>query len=366
MAFRTSFSQNSMYTNCSKAWDWQYNHKIRSEVEGASLYFGTAVDSAIMAMLEGKTDYIAIFKDKWKRAYQYGKATQIFDNDAIVFGHADFDEHVLKDKDKDQLLLWAAELNLGDGPDAVELFKEISKSKKNPYKTTSDAELKFFRRACWLSLKRKGEILINSFKEQFYPRIIKVLATQKYAKIEDPHTGDVISGYVDMILEIEGETKPVIFDLKTAAQPYDQEAIEVTQQLTLYRSMLGTEFNTDRVGYVVLCKNIPKESEGYCKECGYKKDGRHKTCNNTVGPDNVRCEGEWLEKKILKPVVQVLVESKSIGQVEDLLQDYSAIVHGMKSKVVFKNTSKCSSWYGGDCPYKKLCWKGSMQGLKKG
>lgn len=364
MSFRTSFSQNNTFIKCPKYWDWSYNHKIKSDVQAASLFFGSAIDAAVMEMLEGKTEYIHTFKDKWRRAYQYGKATQIFDNPDIVYSNADFDEHVLQDKDKDQMLLWAAELKLGDDSDVVRLFKEISKIKKSPYKHTTSEQMKYFSRCSWLSMKRKGEILINSFKEQFYPKIKKVLATQKYAKIENPYTGDVISGYVDMILEIEGESKPVIFDLKTAAQPYSQEQIDLTEQLTLYSAMKRDEYNTDRVGFIILCKNIPKESEGYCQDCGTKKEGRHKTCNATTS-EGVRCEGEWLEKVVLKPVVQVLIESKTSEQIEELLKDCGNIILAMKNKIVYKNTNNCSNWYGSDCIYKKLCHKGSMIGLRK-
>lgn len=359
---KSSYSQNSMYVNCSRAWDWAYTHKLRPEIEGASLFFGTAVDSSVMHMLEGKADYIAVFKDRWTKAYQYGKSTPIFDNSNVAYSYNDFDADVLQAKDKDQLLLWAAELNVGDGPSGIKIYKEIVKIKKNPYKRITDAQLKYFNRVCWLSLKRKGEILIESFKEQFYPKIKRVLATQKYVKLEVGE--DVISGYVDMILEIEGEDKPVIFDLKTAAQPYTQDQIDLTEQLTLYQAMSNKEFNTDRVGYVVLCKNIPKEVKAVCKTCNHTRDGRHKTCNNII--NEARCGGEWLEKKVLKPEVQVLIETKSPAQVADLMQDYSNIMFGMKHKVVFKNTNKCHNWWGAKCPYFNACHKNDFTGLKKG
>ena len=374
MAFRTSYSQNSTYTGCPQYWNLSYNYRIKSDVESATLYFGSAIDAAITALLEGKPDYVYIFKDKWRKAFQYGKATPIFDNPNIVYSTNDFDEHVLKTKDHDTLLLWAAELNLGDSPDVVGLVKELIKIKKNPHKNLSANQLRFFSRASGLSLKRKGEVLIESFKTQFYPKITKVLATQKYASIKDEASGDLITGYVDMVLEIEGYDRPIIFDLKTAAQPYTQDQIDMSEQLTLYSAMKSQEYNTDLVGYVVLCKNIPKDTEYYCVECGHVKTGKHKTCDNRVdakegekaGSDGkVRCDGAWAGKTILKPEVQVLVEKKSDAQVNSLLEDYANIVLAMKNKIVYKNTSKCNSWYGAPCIYKNLCWKGSMDGLVK-
>lgn len=380
MGFKTSFSQSSTYISCPRYWHNSYNEKWKSEVESASLYFGTAIDASIMALLEGKSDYLAIFKDRWKKAFQYGKTTPIFDNDNIVYANADFDDDVLLPKDLDQMLLWAAELKVGDSPDPVEIFKEVARIKKNPYKRTTDAQMKYYSRCSWLSMKRKGEVLINSFKEQFLPKIKTVHATQKYAKIEG-QDGDLITGYIDMILEIEGYDKPIIFDLKTAAKPYEQSQIDLTEQLTLYAAMKANEYQTDLVGYIVLCKNIPKETEAYCKSCGHKKDGRHQTCNNMTEREfphptvkdipltevkQVRCDGEWLEKTVLKPMVQVLVERKTADQVEDLLKDYSNIILAMKNRIVYKNTSKCLNWYGSKCVYYDLCHKGTPTGLKKG
>ena len=370
MSFKTSYSQNSTYANCPKHWDFSYNKRIKSSTESASLYFGSAIDAAVMALLEGKPDYINIFKDRWHKAFQYGKATPIFDNPNIVYSYNDFDEHVLEPKDKDTLLLWAAELQVGDSENTIELIKSIAKSKKNPFKQPTAAETRLFNRANWLSLKRKGVILLESFKNQFYPKITKVIATQRYASIKDDSTGDSITGVIDMVLEIEGHTKPIIFDLKTASQPYTQDQIDLTEQLTLYSAMKSQDWNTDLVGYVVLSKNIPKQIEYFCAKCGHSKLGKHKTCDNKVPVDGsasklVRCDGEWKPKVVLNPEVQVLVEQKTSKQVNDLLEDYSNIIVAMKNRIVYRNTSKCNSWYGGPCPYKNLCWKGSMDGLVK-
>lgn len=360
---KSSFSQNSMYVSCPKMWDLSYNHKIKPIAENASLFFGSAIDSAISEMLKGNNDYLNKFYDLWNRAFNYGKATQIFDNDNVVYSNSDFDADVLKQKDLDQMLLWAAELGLGDSTDVVALFKEIQKIKKNPYKHTTAAQMKYFSRCSWLSLKRKGKILIESFKDQFLPRIEEVLAIQKYGKTEIPFTNDIISGYIDFVLKLKGEDAPIIFDLKTSAQPYTQDQIELTEQLTLYAQMAHAEFGTTRVGYIVLCKNINKESTAYCESCGHHKKGKFKNCNNII--EGSRCGGEWIEKKVFKPEVQVLIENKTREQVDDLMESYKNIVLAMKNKVVYKNTSRCRNHYGSICPYFSLCWKGDMKGLKQ-
>jgi hypothetical protein len=214
----------------------------------------------------------------------------------------------------------------------------------------------------WLSLHRKGKLLIEAFYNDFLPKIVKVLAIQQHAKIEDPTTKDILAGVIDMVLEVQGYNKPIIFDLKTAAMPYTQDQIDISEQLASYAAMKSAEYNTDLVGYVVLCKNIQKEYIYTCGKCGNIKGGRHKTCE-IMNPD--RCGGDWVEKKTLIPTVQVLVEKKSPEQIQDLLQDITNIVYGMKSGVVYKNTNRCNDHYGGVCPYKKLCWEGKTTGLVK-
>ncbi len=224
----------------------------------------------------------------------------------------------------------------------------------------------FYNRMCWLSMKRKGKILLNSFHQQFLPKVKRVISTQGRAQIQDPNTGDTITGFIDMVLEIDGYDKPIIFDLKTAANPYSQQDIDLTQQLTLYAAMKGQEYNTDLVGYVVLSKNIQKSTVNTCKSCGHTKNSSHHTCNNIVG--GKRCGGEWDEKVVLEPQVQVLVEKKDPNQINDLLMDYGNIILAMKQEIVYKNTSKCNNWYGSQCPFYGVCHKNDYTGLtnKKG
>ncbi|MEY3420795.1 MAG: hypothetical protein RIR48_1084 [Bacteroidota bacterium] len=364
MSIKTSYSQTSSYIACPKYWFNSYELKYKPEIEGSSLYFGTAVDASIMALLEKKPDYMEYFKNNWFAQQKNKKPFQVFDNDNIVFGNYDFDEYVLKSGDEQQLLLWASELNVGQTSNGVDIFKEIAKNKKNPYKKISKNELKFFNRASWLSLHRKGELLIEAFKEQFLPKVKKVHATQQYAKVEDPLTGDVINGYIDMILSIEGYDSPIIFDLKTSSQPYKQEQIDLTEQLTLYAGLKAQEYNTNLVGYVVLVKNITKETENVCVSCGNKKTGKHKTCEAMI--NNTRCNGNWTETKTLKPEVQILVQPKTIEKINELFLDYENVIKAMKEKIIYKNTAKCNDWYGQKCVFYDLCHKGDDSNLKRG
>lgn len=376
MGIKTSYSQNNTYKDCPKHWQMLYKEGWEGKIEGSSLYFGSAIDAGVTAMLDGKPDWLQVFYDRWNKSWNFGKSVVIFDNPEITYGYKDFDEYVLEDKDFQTLTTWALQLNLVpaaqivlfSSPGAVlktemiTLFKDIAGKKKNPYKTPTASEMIFYNRASWLSMKRKGKILLNSFNTQFFPKIKRVIATQQRAQIQDPNTGDTITGFIDMVLEIDGYDKPIIFDLKTAGQPYTQQDIDLTQQLTLYAAMKSGDYNTDLVGYVVLCKNIPKDSVSTCKTCGNVKNSAHKTCN-ALDANGLRCNGVWDEKTVCKPEVQVLVEKKDVNQINDLLIDYGNIILAMKQEIVYKNTSKCTNWYGGVCPYFNACHKNDYSGL---
>jgi hypothetical protein len=339
--------------------------KYKTAEIGGSLLYGSAIDAAVMDLLDGKLDWKQKFYDRWKVGYVDSKAIDVFDNPDVVFANADFDALVLEENDLILMKSWIKELGLESlGSNPVNVFKEVLKIKKNPYKQNKANELAYFRRASWVALNRKGGILLDAFKEQFYPLIEEVLATQVHGSLTDPTTGDSISGYIDFIVRVKGYSSPIIIDLKTAAQEYSLEQAKKSEQLSTYLILKGQEYSTSLVGYVVLIKNIPKEVESYCEICNNKKNSKHKTCDNLV--NGKRCGGAWLSKTILKPKVQFLVESRDQFALESLLQDYGSTLLAMKNDIHYRASEQCSNWFGKPCIYEKLCWEGKTDGLIDG
>lgn len=368
---KISYSQGSTFIGCPQMWKVKYVDKVESEVEGASLAFGSAMDAAVGAMLEGKTNWLHIFYDNMKSQFVFGQVKQVFDNVNIGYSHKDLDPDLLEPKDYPELERWAKELqlipmgNVVTNEELITLYKTIGKDKGNPYKGINADQLKYWNRASWLGLKRKGKILLNAFHTQFLPKVKKVHAVQKKVDLVDPNSKDSITGFVDMVIEIDGHTKPIIFDLKTSSMPYDQHKLHVSPQLTLYTAMAAQHFNTDLVGYVVLNKNIPKTEVSTCTVCNHTKNGRHKSCD-ALKSDGTRCGGAWLDTKVPDPQVQVMVAQKTPDQVNDVLGDYSNIITAMKNQIIWKNTDRCDNHFGAPCPFYNYCHKnGDMTGLKK-
>lgn len=352
---------------CPKMWYYQYVEGWSSDTEGSSLYFGTAIDRAVSDMLENNPNWLQKFYDSWEFQAKNGQIVRIMDNDSITYSHKDFDGDLLEPQDTATLDKWAKELNLIGATatptrqELIDLFKQCSKAKSSPYIKMTDEQFKYFNRCSWLSLKRKGKLLLNAFDQQIRPKIKKVLSTQKRCEIKDESTGDAIIGYIDLVLELEGYDKPIIFDLKTASMAYDQFQLDVSPQLTLYAAMEARNYNTDLVGYLVLPKNIQKDSVFHCNSCGFKKATGHRTCNNPINGN--RCGGGWVETKIPVPQVQVMIQKKSQEQINDLLGDIGNLILAMKNHIVYKNTNRCQDHFGGNCPFINLCHKNDSTGL---
>lgn len=316
-------------------------------------------------MLRGKTknEYMNTFYDRMKEGNSFGKKVEVFDNPNIVYSNADFDEYILTDSNKDQINKWRIELGFSES-DFVKLYKDILEKKKNPFKPLKLEEWKFFNRVSWLSLVRKGELLIDVFNKKVYTKITKIHCIQKFSNWKHPVSGDIVMGVIDMVVEMEGYDKPIILDLKTSSREYTREQIELTDQLLIYLAMEGANYNTNLVGYLVLPKNINKIEKSVCKTCGHKKISKHRTCNNVLS-NNSRCGGDWDKKVLIRPKYQLMVEEKSKEQIDNMLLDCMNLMKAMSNKIVYKNKDKCYNWFGSKCPYFNACHNNNYEGLVK-
>ena len=109
-----------------------------------------------------------------------------------------------------------------------------------------------------VSLKNKGIMLLQVYKEQLLPKFKKVLAIQKQVELKNDD-GDSIIGYVDLIAELH-DGRIAVIDNKTAGREYDLDAVTKSPQLSLYKTILnsGDEFNVDVAAFAVLIKQLNK------------------------------------------------------------------------------------------------------------
>lgn len=377
---KISHSSANLYLTCSYKYKLQRIDRITSISKNASLYFGSAVDEAIQCYLkdfiDGTTEHSIwkeVFEKHWRKGHDGRRVVSIYDSVNVNFGYKDYDAELLTPPD---ILLAKQSLNellpdfKGDWQEAMDYV--TTRKKQRAHVHFSDNEHRYFNRLSWMSMYRKGVIMVEAFIKDFAPKIKKVLAIQKKVQLTSDQ-GDVLTGYVDFVLDIE-DLGTVIFDLKTSAQLYDEQLkILTSQQLGIYCSLLGPELNTRRVGFVVLVKNIKKNKIKICKSCGHKGLGSHKTCDakvikpydeqspHTINAKTERCNGEWDIQIEPEGVCQILTEELTDANMNAVLETVGGITDAIKAGIFVRNFNSCSDFDG--CEYLNLCFKGSMKGL---
>lgn len=351
MAIRLSYSAVSTYKACPAKY---FHSKVwRPKLQASALPFGSAVESGVTALLEGKTlaQALAVFKLEWavKPKSRYDEAQPVFDAPKMFYYQSDYDDNLFSVEDKKIIQGWCAQL-LNPEKSAEEEFDKAFAAVKNGAALEGNL-LKFYHRVIWLSCRRRGIYMIKAFKDQILPKVTKVHSTQKATSIAND-AGDTSIGYIDYILEIEGVDGPVIFDCKTAGKYYTSHDLSSSDQLRSYAAAEGLR----NIGYLVLLKGI--SCDRHCDQCGAKREsGRAQKCS-ACG------KGKYT---ILKPYgeTQVLTKSLEEKEVEDVLDDFSDVLTAIENKVKFKNPQSCFN-FNKKCEYYDVCWgKKTLEQLKK-
>ncbi len=361
---RLSHSQLNRYSQCGMSYKHYYKSRIRPNVQSAALLFGSALDNALNELLlpKGKQTPEVIFYETFRNAKINDVSTFVPAATHIVYANADFDEELLLPEDF--LIIKGV---IADGllscpsDDYIEYFNIIKKKKEAiGFEKLHKEEKTFYNYLNWLSLVRKGYLMLDAYRDKVLPKIEKTLTVQKMVKMNN-HDGDEIIGYVDLVAEVKGHGV-VILDNKTSAMAYDEDAALTSAQLALYMHILNDTYKTRKVGYIVLRKNVKKNRVKICSSCGHDGSGaRHKSCNNTV--DGKRCGGEW--KETIKPEIEVQFLVSEISEtVENLVLDnFDTINYAIKQDIYPRNLQTCTNYYGGKCPYFNLCYHNSKTGL---
>lgn len=317
--------------------------------------FGSAVECGITSALEerDRDKMLAAFERNWKaeKADDPEKSKPIFDNWEIEYSSKDLDMDLLEGEDV-RLDQWVTEL-FNDVTQTWKpaLFGIFAKMKDK--KALTESEDKFYKRAAWLSMKKKGEYMLNSFFDSKLKEI-KGLATidgkpaaQLRIDIPSPD-GDNIVGYVDYVVEMN-DGKIVILDCKTAASAYDEHKLVTSEQLKTYAAALAHHFDeVPEIGYLVLVKKLNTDKS--CNSCGaLRENSKLKNC--------VACgEGKY-ESASFSGEVQLMRREIHEDEMDDQLEDYSQVADAVRNKIRYKNPENCFS-FGRRCEFYDHCHKG--------
>lgn len=362
------------YLTCPRSYKLRYVDNLVTESKGSPLFFGSALDDALNVLLkpkDGDPSAEEVFLTKWnKQADNQYILVDLMENENINFSQSDFDADLLQKEDWAVAYRRIKELGLDESLGPIKIRDIILNRKKQlGWEELTLSEKKYYNLLAWLSLKRKGLILIAAYKEKVLPRIKEVIDVQKYVTL-DNGTGDTIRGYVDLIVRWEDDSI-VVLDNKTSSMKYEEDSVINSQQLALYKLILndlstkadsGWSHQINKAGYVVLRKNIKKDVTKVCKSCGFtaKTNASHAKCYNVI--DGQRCNGDWEKSVKFDVEVQFIVNEIPDENLDKVLETVNQVNIGIANSQFEPNYEACRGKYG-LCDYYNLCHNNTHKGL---
>jgi len=347
-----SYSSITTFNTCGKKYFYQYKKGYKSKYTHAALLFGSAIDTSLNKLLLTKDIQEAIkeFDKSWNFQWVNKKYVSLSKNTEIVYAEADYDSDLLTNED------W---VKLGENSNPR--YKLILEDKK--FKGWDNLELKdkeYYNYMNWLSLYRKGLIMLHSYVKKVLPRIKEVLAVQKENYLENSD-GEKIIQYLDLVVTWENGQN-ILMDNKTSAREYEQDSASKSPQLLSYYHGVKDQYKLDALGFIVLRKGIHKNKEKECSVCKFNGSGaRHKTCFNEI--DGTRCNGEWIETIHPECDIQVIINKPHENAVNLVLDSFDSANEGIKKENWYSNLSACRPTPMMQCNYYNLCWFGKTDDL---
>lgn len=358
---KLSHSACSKFQQCGFAYKLHYKDRIRPFVTSGALLFGSSLDNALNVLLRGETGAEKMFEQSFRFNKINEVNTYVPTSENVVYSNSDFDVDLLVEDDYKELASQLEKKPLQGFTDHMEAYNRLRDVKKRiGWNYVGSREKAYYNLLNWLSLRRKGLLMLEAYREKVLPKLEKVHSIQEYVSLDNT-AGDKITGYVDLIADVKG-IGTCILDNKTSSMEYEEDSVLTSPQLSLYVHILEEKYKTRKAGYIVLNKNVIKNRKKICSKCGYDGSGaRHKTCN--VDIEGKRCNGSWNET--IDPQIHVQFITDEIPETTEaiVMENFDTINTSIKNEVYPRNLNSCLNTFGSKCVYYSKCYKGSMEGL---
>lgn len=349
MSIKISYSSSEKYQLSPRLWFNHYILKLREKRQGSALSFGSAVDEAINELLiakqrQGETtvnhinDAKNIFENNWEKGNVNGYDVIYSQTDKVRFSKADWDIAVLEKPDINVLSDKFRMSGVKIEKQIDTYIKELQDKRQHYERTQQDPltieESNNLKYASWLSLYRKGFMLIDAYVEQVLPKIKEVLAVQEKYFIKNEN-GELLYGFIDLIAVWE-DGRIVVFDNKTSSVKYPDDKARTSGQLATYFEAVFNKYNAEWVGFLVVRKDIRKKKEP-------------------------------------RVIVQVQIDKVSDETYDKTFETYDDTLNGIREGIDKEGEyieekfpckyPSCNTEFG-PCCYKKFCKSGDMAGLE--
>jgi hypothetical protein len=364
---KLSHTALNKYMTCGKSYDFHYNQRLREKTRSGALIFGSALDAPLDALHNGTANNLyEIFDNAFTEASVATRDKEFIPtNESIVYAAKDFDKDLLLQEDIEELEIFLKELGFEGHPNSLVKFIADEKKEKG-WKNLSSKQRQYYNFANWLSLRRKGHIMIDGYVKEVLPNVVEVLAVQKHVLVKNDE-GDELVAYLDMVVKWkmpDGTVKVVTLDRKTSSMEYEADSVRYSNQLSLYIGLIQEEYKSRTAGFIVLYKDILKNRKKVCSSCKHQAESgsRHKTCNNEIG--GKRCGAEWNETIDPKCRIDVIIDD--IPEIAEaiVMDNFDSANALIKQGVFTRNFNSCQMPWGA-CPYINVCWKNDYSDVVK-
>jgi hypothetical protein len=274
---RISHSACNTYIECPRKYFLHYFLKLRSTEQRSALAFGGSIDEALNVLLLTRDLNASMmrFESEWLK----------FKDIDIAYSKADLDSFLVEDCD----------------------------------------EATSVKDRTWLSLLRKGRILLDAYATQILPRIKEVIKIQ-LDQLASNGSGDELIIKTDMIVVWE-DGRRILFDNKTSSIKYADDSVATSPQLGIYYETLKAEYRLDACGYIVIPKRIRKT-------------------------------------KLPQAEIVVIIDQVSEESINKTLQSFDDVLVSIKSAEFPCNMDSCTNVFG-RCQYYNYCRSGDRSNLKE-
>jgi hypothetical protein len=325
--YRVSHSARQLHETCSYRWKLHYVDKLRSVFLDSPLFLGKALDEAFSRLLlekkkeltEAETNLMDktaefIFDDHFTHTDYNDQWIYIPDHEFCRYSKSDYDATLLRQEDIDR---WEDHTGFDQHVAFYnDCLAKIARKEEMPTDYT-----RAYNMLVWLSLRRKGHLLLEAYKNTILPQIKEVFSLQEQITLPN-ETGDSISGLIDFTCEfVDDPGVTYIVDNKTASKAYKFSDLKESDQLATYCEYK----NNYNAAYVVIEKTI------------YKK---HPKIHTQILKGNIEPE-----------------------QVEKTFDKFENMINNIHEEVFEKNFDSKCFFFGRACAYFSHCRNGSMKNL---
>lgn len=328
MTLKVSHSRLERFRQCSESYRLYYEEQLCGTKINSPLFFGSAIDAAVELFLLKKKEFLtereltlSLTEDAYSmfdKTMREQDGVLLEKNPLCDYFASDFDPNVLKAED---LILLARQYP------SISDFHEFweSQSKQIQLKKELGTSSRIlFNHMNWLSLYRKGELLLKAFETEILPQIHKVFAIQKEIQLKNS-AGDELNGKIDFIASfVDDPEAQYIIDLKTSSKAYTEDSVSNSPQLNIYCEAE----NIPRASYVVLEKKI-------------------------------RIKDPKVRTQIIKDEIYPDLKEIIFDKLDNEL-------HNIAKREFHKQDSPKSCWnYGKRCEFYEICWSNNFSNVKK-